>query len=464
MIKENQQVINRIKAVIDGGLVGISFSLAYYLRFFNYDAGEYLPLGEYFMPIAIIIPVYLFLYSLFGLYLPQRKKGLTEECVNIVLANAICVILLLSVLYVLKQIDYSRLVIFLFVVINVSLTIAVRALMRWYILNWRKRDQHVKRVLVLGAGDLGQQYVEKAEANRDLGGKVVGFLDSTIKGENGFGGIDILGKIEDLEKVIEERQIDEVIVAISIKEYDQLQQIIETCEKGGVKVLIIPDYIKYIPAKPHLDEIDGLPLINIRAVPLDHLVNRLVKRLVDFSLSLIFIIVLFPLMIVIAALVKLTSPGPVLFIQERVGLNRSRFNMYKFRTMKVQSPSEEKTEWTTKEDPRKTRIGHYLRKTSLDELPQLFNVLMGEMSLIGPRPERPYFVDKFREKVPKYMLKHLVRPGITGWAQVNGWRGDTSIEERIIHDLYYIENWTFALDLRILFLTIYKGFVNKAAY
>jgi len=464
VIKENQLLINRIKALIDGSVVGVSFVLAYYLRFINYEAGEYLPLSAYFILIAISIPVFLFLYNLFGIYLPQQSKGFTEELVNITLVNAIYVSGLLSVLFILKQLDYSRMVIFLFLMMNITLTIAFRALTRQYILNWRKQEQNIKRVLVLGANDLGQQYVERAQANRELGGRVIGFLDDTGKVGKSFAGVDVLGTISDLEKVIDERQIDEVIVAISMKDYDKLQQIIEAGEKCGVKVLIIPDYIKYMPAKPHLDEMDGLPLINIRMVPLDHIANRVMKRLVDLSVSLLFIIILSPLMIAIAVLIKLTSPGPVIFTQERIGLNRKSFRMFKFRTMKVQAPNEERTGWTTREDARKTPFGSFLRKTSLDELPQLFNVLRGEMSLIGPRPERPYFVEQFKEIVPKYMLKHLVRPGITGWAQVNGWRGDTSIENRILHDLYYIENWTFALDLKIFFLTLYKGLINKNAY
>ena len=208
----------------------------------------------------------------------------------------------------------------------------------------------------------------------------------------------------------------------------------------------------------------GLPVINIRYVPLSNTLNAIAKRVVDIIGSLFGIIVGSPLLLVIAILVKCTSKGPIIFKQERVGLHNKKFNMYKFRTMEQQKPSEEQKAWTVKDDPRVTRVGRVLRKTSLDELPQLFNILIGQMSLVGPRPERPLFVEKFKEDIPRYMVKHQVRPGLTGWAQINGYRGDTSIRKRIEYDIYYIENWTMGLDIKIMFLTIFKGFINKNAY
>ena len=208
----------------------------------------------------------------------------------------------------------------------------------------------------------------------------------------------------------------------------------------------------------------GLPVINIRYVPLTNTINWVAKRTVDIIGSTLGIILSSPIMIAAAIAVKCSGDGPVIFKQERVGLHNKTFKMYKFRTMEMQKPSAEQKGWTVKDDPRVTKAGKILRKTSLDELPQLFNILMGEMSLVGPRPERPQFVDKFKEEIPRYMIKHQVRPGLTGWAQINGYRGDTSIRKRIEYDLYYIENWSMAFDIRIMFLTIFKGFINKNAY
>ena len=208
----------------------------------------------------------------------------------------------------------------------------------------------------------------------------------------------------------------------------------------------------------------GLPVINIRYVPLSNTGNMVIKRAMDIVGSLFGILITSPILLIVAVLVKLTSPGPVIFKQERIGMQGEPFYMYKFRSMQQQTEADERNGWTVKNDPRVTPIGKFIRKTSLDELPQLFNILMGDMSLVGPRPERPQFVDKFKEEIPRYMIKHQVRPGLTGWAQVNGYRGDTSIKKRIEYDLYYIENWTFGFDIKIIILTFFTGFINKNAY
>jgi Undecaprenyl-phosphate glucose phosphotransferase len=243
-----------------------------------------------------------------------------------------------------------------------------------------------------------------------------------------------------------------------------MKDIIRICEKAGVKAQIIPEFSDKISSKPYLEEIGDIPVIGIRYIPLENLFNRMLKRTFDILFSGFAIIISSPIMILTAIIIKLTSPGPIIFKQKRVGLNKKEFTMYKFRSMHVQNFNKEKVEWTTEDDPRKTKFGSFIRKTSIDELPQFFNVLKGDMSLIGPRPERPYFVNKFKDEVPKYMVKHQVRPGITGWAQVNGWRGDTSINKRIECDIYYIENWSFTMDIKIVFLTIFKGFINRNAY
>ena len=238
----------------------------------------------------------------------------------------------------------------------------------------------------------------------------------------------------------------------------------EICEKSGVHTKFIPDYNSILPTRPYTEDVLGLPVINIRNVPLNNMVNQLLKRCVDIFGATVAIILFSPIMLIVSILIKITSPGPLIFKQERIGLHNKSFKMYKFRSMEVQPEEKEKTAFTTKNDPRVTGIGRFIRQTSIDELPQLFNILKGDMSLVGPRPERPFFVEKFKEEIPRYMIKHQVRPGMTGWAQVNGLRGNTSIKRRIAYDLYYIENWTLGFDFKILFLTFFKGFINKNAY
>ena len=279
-----------------------------------------------------------------------------------------------------------------------------------------------------------------------------------------YKGVKVLGSIGNLNYILPENKMDEIAITLPLSCYDRLEEIVHVCEKAGVHTKFIPDYNNLIPTHPYTEDLMGLPVINIRNVPLTNTLNANVKRTVDIVGSLVGIVVTSPIMLLIAAMIKITSPGPVIFKQERIGLHNKPFYMYKFRTMEVQSPKEERKAWTIKDDPRVTPFGRFLRRLSLDELPQLFNIIKGDMSLVGPRPERPLFVEKFKEEIPRYMVKHQVRPGLTGWAQVCGYRGDTSIRKRIDYDLYYIENWTLGFDFKIMFMTFFTGFVNKNAY
>ena len=299
-------------------------------------------------------------------------------------------------------------------------------------------------------------------------GDFVGLDADGVAGEFGSvlanPGVRVIGKIDDLDTILALNTLDEIAITLSIQEYGKLEKIVAGCEKSGVHTKFIPDYYNFIPTRPFMEDLQGLPVIHIRHVPLTNLLNATMKRTMDLVGGMMALILFSPVMLVTAILIKATSPGPVIFCQERVGLHNKPFKMYKFRSMAVQSAAKEKSQWTTPGDPRVTPIGRFIRKTSIDELPQLFNVLKGDMSLVGPRPERPFFVEKFKEEIPRYMIKHQVRPGMTGWAQVNGYRGDTSITKRIEHDLYYIENWTLGFDFKIMFLTVFKGFINKNAY
>ena len=330
------------------------------------------------------------------------------------------------------------------------------------ILYCKKMNQ--KQVVLVGYSRAAEEYIDRIQQNPQWGYIVRGILDDNVPAGTLYKGIKVIGRIANLNVILPENRLDEIAITLGLSEYYRLEEIVALCEKSGVHTKFIPDYNKIIPTKPYTEDILGLPVINIRYVPLSNTFNAMVKRVMDVIGSLFGIVIASPVMLVMCILIKLTSPGPLIYRQERVGLHNKTFWMYKFRSMEIQPEAEEKKAWTVKNDPRVTGIGRFMRRTSIDELPQLFNILKGDMSLVGPRPERPFFVEKFREEIPRYMVKHQVRPGLTGWAQVNGYRGDTSIRKRIEYDLYYIENWTVGLDIKILFLTIFKGFINKNAY
>lgn len=466
MIKKNQHYINILQYILDTGVVLISFLIAYWVRFHIKPLPttlDFLPLQEYYRIMPYILICYIGSNLFYGLYKPQRNQRFYNEFVQIVKAHILAMIGILSILFIQKEIDYSR---WLLVVYSI-VYIFVMTLERWSIrqtLRWlRRKGFNLKHILIVGANEIGFEFAKKIKSNPQLGYNLIGFIDAYRKGRV-LKDSRVIYKVKDFEKALIENTIDEVIIALELKDYDSVAEIIYYCEKHGVKAQIIPAYKEFLPAKPSIDSLDEIPLINIRHVPLEEPLNALMKRSFDVLFSLTVIGILSPLLLVLAIGVKLSSPGPIIFKQERIGINRKPFMMYKFRSMKLQSRHEEKSKWTVKDDPRKTKFGAFIRKTSLDELPQFFNVLFGQMSVIGPRPERPYFVDKFKEEIPKYMIKHHVRPGITGWAQVNGWRGDTSIRKRIEHDIYYIENWTLGLDVKIIFKTILNGFISDQAY
>ncbi|MBE6023251.1 MAG: undecaprenyl-phosphate glucose phosphotransferase [Cellulosilyticum sp.] len=465
MIRENQRYLNSIQVLLDIFVIYLSFILAFYFRFYILNDGQSsFTLQQSLMIISCLIPVYLFLYSWFDLYTSRRVKPFTTEALSIIGTNILAIFLLVAVLYVFKEINFSRHVLWLFPTICSITTIFYRGFLRYCLRHYRKQGYNLKHCLVIGTAPIASELIYKIRSHNAWGYSITGCVRTDDRKTGAFCGYRILGNIDDLEAIFEEFHLDIVMIATDEHDATNLGHILSVCEKAGVKVNIIPYYYKYVPAKPYMDDLDGLPIIDTRHIPLDNLFKDLLKRLFDIVFSLAVIILLSPLFIFSAVMVKLTSPGPILFKQERVGRDRKSFYMYKFRSMRVQTADEEVTQWTTENDPRKTWWGNVMRKTSIDEFPQFFNVLKGDMSVIGPRPERPYFVDKFKEEIPRYMIKHQVRPGITGWAQVNGFRGDTSIEGRIEYDLYYIENWTFSLDIRIIFLTIFKGFINKNAY
>lgn len=469
MIKDNQQYFNRLHIILDAIIVAASYIFAWYLRFksgFMYidPTAGYYSRETYFTALYIIVPGYIFVYYLFNLYTSKRVQRRKTEFYNIIKANTIGILLLMVCFFIIKMPDFSRPMLVVFYIINIVLETASRNFIRYFLHMIRNKGYNVKYILLVGYSRAAEEYINRIESNPQWGYVVRGILDDKVPRGTVYKGIKVLGKIDNLLIILPENKLDEIAITLALENYGRLEQIVNLCEKSGVHTKFIPDYNSVIPSKPYTEDLMGLPVINIRHVPLSNTLNLVVKRAVDITGSFLAIILFSPIMLMMALITRITSKGPIIFTQERVGLHNIPFHMYKFRSMEMQKPTSEQKSWTVKDDPRVTIIGKFMRKTSIDELPQLFNVLKGDMSLIGPRPERPLFVEKFKEEVPRYMIKHQVRPGMTGWAQVNGYRGDTSIRKRIEYDLYYIENWTMGFDVKILCLTVFKGFINKNAY
>ena len=469
MIKDNQKYFNGLHIFLDALAVAGAYILAWYLKFegpFVTEGAGALPMSFYLSALYFLVPGYLILYYWFKLYTPKRSQTLEKEILDIIKVNTIGVAFFLMAITAFKLGDgnFSRILIGLFYVINVVITLLFRIVLRTTLRYFRKKGYNLKHILLVGYSRAAEEYINRINANPQWGYVVRGILDNHVPTGTQYKGVKVIGTIENLEIVLPLSHLDEIAVTLALSDYDILEQIVSLCEKSGVHTKFIPDYNSLIPNKPYTEDLNGLPVINIRYVPLTNTINKMAKRLVDIVGSACGLILLSPLLLLLAILVKTTSKGPIIFKQERVGLQNKKFYMYKFRSMKVQTEAEERKGWTVKNDPRVTKIGAFMRKTSLDELPQLWNILVGDMSIVGPRPERPQFVEKFKEEIPRYMIKHQVRPGLTGWAQVNGYRGDTSIRRRIECDLYYIENWSMVLDIKIIFMTVFKGFVNENAY
>ena len=432
---------------MDAGIIGATYFFSWYLRFksgfFVQDVGV-LPAKTYFSALFLIIPGYLLLYSIFQLYMPRRVKSYRKELMDIIRANGIGFMIFILVLYFIKQEHFSRQMLCIFFFINISLEFASRYLIRTILWKMRKQGLNQKHILMIGESQMAEQYMDRLRENPKWGYQVFAHLKDEEK----------------LERILEGNELDEVVIALRAEDYGKLERIVDVCEKAGVHTKMIPDFGNVISTRPYIEDVQGIPVIHVRRVPLNIMRNRAAKRAVDLIGATVAIILFSPVMLLTVLVVALTEEGSVIYRQERVGLHNQVFYMYKFRSMIMQDEEKEKAEWSTRNDPSITPVGKLIRRTSIDELPQLFNVLKGEMSLVGPRPERPQFVQKFRDEIPRYMVKHQVRPGMTGWAQINGYRGDTSIEKRIEYDLYYIENWTMVFDMKILILTIFKGFFD----
>jgi len=456
VIKKNQRLINLFNALSDAGLVFAAYFAAIHLRF-GVLGGED-SVNMFRAPFVLTAAVYsaclVFVFYMLRMYTTYRVRRRRGEYLLVLLFNGVGILALMTLFFIARAIHVSRMMLFLFWLISGALIILKRVTVRAILRHYRSKGYNLKHVIVVGNGHLAAQYMEDIRKNPYLGFVVRGYVSASVRPELGVN----LGSYEELGAILEEHKPDELIVALEPHEMAHMPDVLAAADKEGVRLSLIPFYNDYIPQHPTIDSIGHTRLIDMRSTPLENLIWATCKRAMDIVGSLVLIILTSPVMLAVAVGVKLSSPGPVIFRQERVGKDKRLFHMYKFRSMRVTGT--EKTGWSSNEDPRKTRFGSFIRKFSLDELPQFFNVLKGDMSLVGPRPEVPYHVGHFKKEIPRYLVRQQIRPGITGWAQVNGLRGDTSIEARVEYDLWYIENWSLDLDVKILLRTVFGGMVN----
>lgn len=448
MIRENQKILNQLNILSDAVLLFASFIASYYLRFYIMPDGlQSLQPKFYLYTICVITPVQLLVYKFFGLYESNRKKNVGKIVRNILLINIAVLALTQTGLFFFKFEDFSRGVLYIFLLLESVLLCGKHIINRRILHFMRSRGYNQKYVILAGCGVTARRCFQELRNSPELGYQVVGYVSSL----EDWPELPYLGSFTDIEVLLEKYKPDEFIAALD-DEHTDVGYLAQACEASGTRFFLVPYYVQFFSNRPQVDSLNGIPMFSLRRIPLDNMVNAFIKRTFDVIGSLLLIVLTSPLMLAVAIGVKLSSPGPVLFRQKRIGYGSKPFTMYKFRSMRLNL--QEDTAWSQNSDPRTPPFGSFIRKYSIDELPQLFNVLLGDMSLVGPRPELPYFVEQFRKEIPRYMVKHQVRPGMTGWAQVNGLRGDTSIKKRIDYDIYYIENWSFLLDIKILLRTL----------
>jgi Undecaprenyl-phosphate glucose phosphotransferase len=452
MLKRYQHIVGGVFRGVDAFVIVAAWIAAYWIRF-------YLPLIEVtkgfpsFKTYAALSPLVLGLwmgvFSWMRVYQARRMLRRTHEVQLLLKAHSVAMLFFIALTYMFSEYRYSRAVMLYFGVLGAGFLVFFRLSLRNTLRSIRRKGYNLRHVLIVGEGPAVKTLTQRIEKFPELGLRIVGVVT-----QESFGQIrDMIGKTS----------ADQVLIALPRNQYPELDRVLELLKDETVDIQLVPDIHEYVTLGCAVEDFDGLPIVNLNDSPL-HGWGAVVKRLTDMLASLILLVVCSPVLLFIACLVKLTSKGPVFYAQERMGLDGRTFQMLKFRSMKTDAETQTGAVWATQNDNRRTPIGTFLRKTSLDELPQFWNVFRGDMSLVGPRPERPVFVKQFRHEIPHYMLRHKVKSGITGWAQINGWRGNTSLDRRIECDLYYIRNWSYFLDIKILLMTLWKGFVNKNAY
>lgn len=467
MLKKYSQFFISLLFLQELVILSCAWILAYCMRFYSGIIPVYKGIPELFPYIKLLLPVWVIwgiVFKAYGLYHSMRVVNFFDEFSKIIKASILALIIFITLTYLTRENQYSRLVFLYFWVLQLVLIMFFRALFRKMLKFLRKKGYNLRNVLIVGAGELGQDLVRRIHEHPEFGLKITGFL---TRDEEKIGkkieGIEVIGKYEDIQKILSESQIEQVFIALPYDAHERIETILKLIGDNPVDIKVVPDLYQFATLGTSVEELDGLPILNLQDSPM-YGWNLVLKRGMDIIIAVFALSIVLPVMLIIAIAVKLTSRGPVFYIQERMGMDGELFKIIKFRTMKENAEEDTVPVWSKPNDERRTKLGVFLRKTSLDELPQFINVLKGDMSIVGPRPERPVFINEFRKKIPNYMLRHKVKAGITGWAQINGWRGNTSLEKRIEHDLYYINHWSLAFDIKIIFRTIKKMFVDVNAY
>jgi len=468
MFRERSDELRYSLMVLDLFLSGVAFVGAFGSRFFVFTPIEgsigHLDLASYVIFGCLLAVTQVLVLSLLGLYRNQKFLSFLDE-VGVLLGGTVLNIgFSFAILYYLRIYEVSRLLpvfygVFLFVFASLG-----HDLFRRFLSHRRQRGKGFHDVVIVGGTGMAARTAEVIERNPLYGYRVVGFVLEAGTAKTEIPAEKVLGSLEQMDALMEREKPRDVIFAGDQGTNDALGRVLQVCDRHGIQFHVVPSIGALVTAHGLIENLNGLPLISVRDIPARVGFNRILKRSFDLVFSGLFLLVFSPLYLLIALAVKVTSPGPVFFLQDRVGLDHKVFKILKFRTMKVQTEQASDTVWTKKGDPRITSIGKFLRKSSLDEIPQFINIFLGQMSVVGPRPERPFFVEQFKDQYQYFKRRHAVKAGLTGWAQVNGLRGDTSIQERIEADIYYIENWTFFLDLKIVLMTPFKGMVHKNAY
>ncbi len=472
MVKRYNRLLVAFYVLSDVFLTSWAFLLAYLIRF---ESGlvpvtkGFPPLEQYLNILPIVALLTPLAYQLQGVYRLRRGRSRIDDFFAVLIGSILAVVfgvvttLYIQAYYVSESAkatgayEVSQLVWLIFLGLNVILTSLSRETVRELLERRWRAGIGLKRILIAGAGDLGRMVADRILLHRELGYQIVGFVDDRAGGDHiGYRGLPLLGTLNEVGEISQRERIDHLYVALPLEEHSKLLDLVELTSRECIDVKVVPDLLQFIALRTRLEDLDGLPIININDVPLQGL-NTWIKRAIDVTLSLAAIVIVTIPAALIALLVKVTSRGPVFYSQERMGLDGKAFTVFKFRSMPVDAEGSSGPVWAGDDDPRVTMLGRWLRRFDLDELPQFWNVLKGDMSIVGPRPERPFFVEQFKHHIPQYMLRHKVKAGITGWAQVNGWRGNTSLEKRIEYDLYYIENWSVTLDIKIMWLTVVRG-------
>ncbi len=467
MLKQKRQLFELLFMASDLFVVTVAWCVAYWLRFmtdFVPPEKGIPPFDNYLYMVLFIWLIWAFVFKRFGLYRPMRGVRRIREIWLLVNANALSILLFIAITYLYreKSVPYSRLVFVYFGIMATLFTILQRSLLRGLLREVRRRGHNLRYLLIIGAGKVAGDLATRVRMHHELGIQLLGCLSRDGVERKGPKGVPVVGAYTDLREKLRTHDIDQVLMALPLEDNQYLPELMEALKNSLVDVKIVPDVYQFVSLGGTIEEFEGLPVIGLQNSPLEG-INLLAKRVFDMFIGCFCLVLLALPMAIIALLVKLTSPGPIFYRQKRVSFDGSAFSILKFRTMLVDS-ERDGPQWSTSGDTRVTSLGRFLRTWSLDELPQLFNVLRGDMSLVGPRPERPVFIEEFRKHIPRYMLRHKVPAGMTGWAQVHGWRGDTSIDKRIEYDLFYIENWSLLLDLKIVFMTLLQGLRDRNAY